>query len=71
MISSKIIAHRANLSGPDEYRENRISAIEECISLGYDVEIDLRESEGQFYLGHDNIQEKINASFLEKYHIQI
>jgi hypothetical protein len=63
----KIIAHRANISGPDCKRENRIFAIEECINLKLDVEIDLRFNQGQFYLGHDEIQEKIDIEWLNKY----
>ena len=63
----KIIAHRANISGPDCKRENRIFAIEECINLKLDVEIDLRFNQGQFYLGHDKIQEKIDIEWLNKY----
>lgn len=49
----KIIAHRGNLNGPDEKRDNNISAILECINLGFDVEIDLWYYDDKFYLGHD------------------
>ena len=38
----KIIAHRANLSGPNSKNENKLSSIKKCIDLGYDVEIDIR-----------------------------
>jgi len=31
----KIIAHRANLEGPDKFLENSISQIEKCIELGF------------------------------------
>jgi len=63
----KIIAHRANLYGPDPKRENRIFAIEECMGMGLEVEIDLRFHQGQFYLGHDEIQEKIDIEWLNKH----
>ena len=49
----KIIAHRANIGGPNNQNENKISSIKKCIELGYDVEIDIRYSEGNLYLGHD------------------
>lgn len=63
----KIIAHRANLSGPDVKRENRIFAIEECVKYGLGVEIDLRFHEGQFYLGHDEAQEAVSLDWLKKH----
>ena len=40
-MKKRLICHRANLRGPDPERENSMSAIQECISLGYDVEIDV------------------------------
>ena len=50
----KIIAHRANLNGPNLNDENQISSINKCIDLGFDVEIDVRLVKGKLYLGHDN-----------------
>ena len=35
----KIIAHRANLNGPNINDENQISSINKCIDLGFDVDI--------------------------------
>ena len=49
----KIIAHRANIGGPNSKNENQISSIKKCIQHGYDVEIDVRLLKGQLYLGHD------------------
>ena len=37
----KVIAHRANLYGPNIETENTISSIEECFSKNIDVEIDI------------------------------
>ena len=42
----KIIAHRANLNGPNINDENQISSINKCIDLGFDVEIDVRLVKG-------------------------
>ncbi len=49
----KIIAHRANINGPNRKNENQKSSIKACIDLGYDVEIDIRFLNGKLYLGHD------------------
>ena len=50
----KIIAHRANIGGPNIKNENQISSIKKCIELGFDVEIDIRFLEENLYLGHDS-----------------
>jgi glycerophosphoryl diester phosphodiesterase len=52
----KLIAHRGNINGPNPLRENSIDYIEEAISEGFDVEIDLRVEDNQCYLGHDDPQ---------------
>ncbi len=49
----KIIAHRANINGPNSKKENKKSSIKDCIDLGFDVEIDIRLLDGKLYLGHD------------------
>lgn len=49
----KIISHRGNISGPVDAKENRPSYIDCAISLGFEVEVDIRFINGQFYLGHD------------------
>ena len=60
----KIIAHRANIGGPNSKNENRISNIRKCIELGYDVEIDIRFFDGHLYLGHDQPGERITKKEL-------
>jgi hypothetical protein len=60
----KIISHRANLTGPNPETENNPNQIDFCISLGYDVEIDLWLIDGEYYLGHDNPVYKIPFTFL-------
>ena len=61
----KLIAHRGNIQGKT-HRENMPEYIEEALTAGYDVEIDVWNVLGVYYLGHDNPEYKISESFLEK-----
>lgn len=63
----KFIAHRGNVNGKCPERENNIEYILEAISQGFDVEIDLWFRNNKFYLGHDNLNNKITIKFLKKY----
>ena len=58
------ISHRGNISGIDKNNENRPEYIEKALSLGFDVEVDVRFEKGDFFLGHDFSQFKINTNFL-------
>jgi hypothetical protein len=60
----KLIAHRGNIDGPDLSRENNPEYIEQAIAQEFDVEIDLRWKDHQFYLGHDAPQYHISISWL-------
>lgn len=60
------IAHRGNYAGKNKDKENTISYIEEAISKGYDVEVDVWLINNQWFLGHDSPTEIINLSFLER-----
>ena len=62
----KIISHRGNIDGENSDRENSISYVEEAISAGYDVEVDLWVKEGEFYLGHDFPQHIVYIDWLLK-----
>lgn len=53
-----LIAHRGNINGPNPERENTIDYILEALESDYDVEIDVRYIDGQFFLGHDYPQER-------------
>ena len=44
--------------------ENTPDYIDEAISLGYDVEIDIWKDEDGFYLGHDEPTYPINLEWL-------
>ena len=61
----KIIAHRANINGPKSLNENKISGIEKCIDMGFDIEVDIRFLDGKLYLGHDNPEEIITKKELK------
>jgi hypothetical protein len=60
----KFISHRGNISSKNEKEENHPEKISYCLSLGYDVEIDVWMIKENFYLGHDEPQYKINRDFL-------
>jgi hypothetical protein len=60
----KLISHRGNLKGPIPSKENRPSYIDSAIKLGYEVEVDIRYVNGEFYLGHDTPDYKIPISWI-------
>ena len=62
-----LIAHRGNISGPRPDLENSIPYIEDAISQGFQVEIDLRMKDGELYLGHDEPQYPVSEEFLDRY----
>jgi|JI10StandDraft_1071094.scaffolds.fasta_scaffold07924_20 glycerophosphoryl diester phosphodiesterase len=59
------VAHRGLLNGPNPQKENTIEQINEAISKGYYVELDVRLIDNEFYLGHDNPCECVCLEFLE------
>ncbi len=60
----KFISHRGNLNGRRPQEENNPEYVLKAISLGYDVEVDLRKQGDKFFLGHDYAQYEIDNSFL-------
>jgi hypothetical protein len=60
----KLISHRGNVNGPQPHKENRPSYIDCAIRQGYDVEIDVTFLEGNFWLGHDTPDYKIELSWM-------
>ena len=58
------ISHRGNISGIEKENENKPKYIENALKLGFDVEVDVRFENGEFYLGHDFNQYKIDKKFL-------
>ena len=58
-----LISHRGNLNGKTD-DENKPKYIEEALSQGFDVEVDVWYDNKQFYLGHDEPQYLIQKDFL-------
>ena len=58
-----LISHRGLLNGPDVERENTVDAINECLRLGFDVEVDVWYRDG-WYLGHDEPKTPTTLDFL-------
>ena len=52
----KIIAHRGLMMGPNPEHENQPDTIDEAISHGFDVEVDVWNVSGRLMLGHDKPQ---------------
>ncbi len=61
----KIISHRGNINGIVTDKENAPSYIDSALGLGYDVEIDVRIIDGEFFLGHDYPQFQVTKKWLE------
>jgi hypothetical protein len=61
----KLISHRGNLKGPITNKENRPSYIDCALQLGYDVEVDIRYVDGDFWLGHDSPDYKISDTWIK------
>ena len=59
-----LISHRGNLNGISS-RENRPGYIHNALVQDFDVEIDVWYVDGNFWLGHDIPQYKIEENFLE------
>lgn len=59
-----LISHRGNLNGKQKEKENNPLYITEALIKGFNVEIDVWNIDGQWLLGHDFPQFRINLSFL-------
>lgn len=60
----KFISHRGNLSGRNTSLENTPSYVDQAISSGFYVEVDLWFSDGEYFLGHDAPEHKISTGWL-------
>jgi len=62
----KLIAHRGNIDGPNSLDENSPEYIDDAISKGFDVEVDIWYDtfEKNFYLGHDDPQYRVTSYWL-------
>jgi len=59
-----LISHRGNINGRIEDSENKLEYIDDAISMGYDVEIDIRKVGDHLFLGHDTPQYKVDYNWL-------
>jgi hypothetical protein len=62
-----LISHRGNLTRSNIELENSFEYILSAINQGFDVEIDLRFIDGNWWLGHDTPQYLINLRSLEPF----
>ncbi len=60
------IAHRGNISGPNQKEENKIDYLLNAINLKFQVEVDLWFQKDKFYLGHDEPLYEIKLDFFNK-----
>ncbi len=60
-----LISHRGNLNGVIVERENSIDYVEEALSQGFDVEIDVWDIFGSYFLGHDEPKYLVKKDFLK------
>lgn len=59
-----LIAHRGLIDGPDQEKENNPKQIKLAWESGFNCEIDLRVTNKELWLGHDEPQYKIDYEFL-------
>jgi len=59
-----LIAHRGNINGGIEDRENEPDYIMEALSCGYDVEVDVWYMMGLLFTGHNSPLYPIDIQFL-------
>jgi hypothetical protein len=61
-----LISHRGNTNGPSILNENSPNYIDKTISLGYEVEVDLRIHNNEFWLGHDYPQYRVDLLWMQQ-----
>lgn len=66
MVFLSPISHRGNLRGPEPERENKPDYIDAAINELFEVEVDIRFLEGNFYLGHDNPESFVDLHWLKE-----
>lgn len=60
------ISHRGNINGRIEESENKPEYIDDTISMGYDVEVDVWYVDKSWWLGHDEPQYQIDLEWIDK-----
>ena len=66
MVFFSSISHRGNLRGPQPEQENKPDYIDAAINELYEVEVDIRYIEGNFYLGHDNPEYFVDLHWIKE-----
>ena len=66
MVFISPISHRGNLRGPEPNKENSPDYIDYAINELYEVEVDIRYIEGNFYLGHDKPEHFVDLHWLKE-----
>ena len=64
-----LISHRGNLNGVNVEKENSVDYIKAALSQGFDVEIDVWDIFGSYFLGHDEPQYLVKKDFLKNEHL--
>ena len=62
-----LIAHRGNLDGVNQNKENQPDYLVSAINKGFDVEIDVRVFKNKIFFGHDEAEYKIQIDWINKY----
>lgn len=62
----RFIAHRGLTTGPNPATENHPDQIKQCLDNNFDVEIDVRYVNGEWFLGHDMPQYITSLEFLHQ-----
>ena len=60
-----LIAHRGNIFGPQPNLENNPLYLDNALSEGYHVEIDVWCKDNEIFLGHDEPQYKTSIKYLK------
>ena len=64
-----LISHRGNLNGVNVKKENSVDYIDEALDQGFDVEVDVWNISGSYFLGHDEPQHLVKKDFLRNEHL--
>jgi hypothetical protein len=59
-----LISHRGNINGRLDSWENHPTYITSALEKGYECEIDVWYENGEWYLGHDIPEHKVNHQFI-------
>lgn len=62
----KFISHRGNIRGREKETENLPRRVEECLEMGFEVEVDVWCVNGDFFLGHDKPEHYVPINFLRR-----